>query len=198
MVPDPKWLDAVKLPLRVVVGIFLGSVALLALNNQNWVPLKDLGAAAHTVIATVAVLTGALTITGAIAILIEACTAKRKRNIFAERQLLKDQRKLQQRLEAEATIIARIEYLSESEIRHLAAALRDKSQSFYTWVHSPAVTTLMEKGLVRTLGGTHHENRYPFTIVDFVWKHLLEIREEILAKDDANRKAEEEKKRRGR
>ena len=198
MLLDPKWLDAVKLPLRVIAGLFLGSVALLIIDNHGWVLLKELGGPARTIVAITAVLTGALTFTGLSAILLETWGQKRKRDAIADRRRDRDDQRRRQRQEAEASVIARIEFLSEGELRHIAGALRDNSQSFYTWVHSPTVTTLMEKGLVRTLGGTHHEDHYPFTIVDFAWKYLIENRDEIIAKDNAIQRAKEAAKRRGR
>lgn len=198
LLPDSKWIDAVKLPLRVTIGVFVAAIALLLLDQFGYLRLIELGSAAKITVTTVAVLFGALAMTGSMGIALDHMGARRKRSIFAERHAVRVEEQRAKRIEYEAAVLARIEYLSEGEIRHLAEALRKQSQSFYTWVHSPAVTTLIEKGLVKTLGGTHHEDHFPFTIIDFVWRHLLDRKIEIIAKDDAYKKAAEDKKRRGR
>jgi hypothetical protein len=48
--------------------------------------------------------------------------------------------------------------------------------------------------LVWTTGGTHHQDHYPFSFHDFVWKVLLERKDEFLAKEAQHRKAEEGRK----
>jgi hypothetical protein len=80
----------------------------------------------------------------------------------------------------------------------LAGCLSKSSQTFNTYVRSPAVTTLVSKGLAYTPGGTHHEDHYPYIVNDFVWSHLLENSKEIIERDRANREAEEEEKRNAR
>jgi hypothetical protein len=114
------------------------------------------------------------------------------------RRQLRAQEKESERANAQGAALERIEHLSPKELRYLANCLREGSQSFYTYVHSPPVTTLMGKGLVYTPGGTHQQDHYPFTIYDFVWKALIERRDEILEKDSANKKKEDEEKRRNR
>ena len=44
MIPDPRWLSALKLPTRVIAGLFLFALALLLLNYLGGVPLVMFGA----------------------------------------------------------------------------------------------------------------------------------------------------------
>jgi hypothetical protein len=97
--------------------------------------------------------------------------------------------------ERKERVITRIEHLSNQELRYLAGCLSENSQTFNTYVHSPAATTLVSKGLVYTPGGTHHQDHYPFIINDFVWAYLLGQRDEIIERDRENREAEAEAKR---
>ena len=55
-------------------------------------------------------------------------------------------------------VLGRIEHLSKDELNYLADCLRENSQSFTTYVHSPSASTLGSKGLIYTPGGTHHQD----------------------------------------
>ena len=196
--PDSSWLQALKLPLRVMIGMFIASVVLLGLDSAAILHLDDFGQLAKPITIVMIVLSGALSITGVCALVYDHVTSIRKHTALTVRRQLRQREFEEQKRKAEKATLERIEYLSPSELRHLARCLREGSQSFYTYVHSPSVTTLMGKGLVYTPGGTHHQDHYPFTIFDFVWKALLARKDEILAWDQANKKREEENKRRGR
>ena len=96
------------------------------------------------------------------------------------RRKLRNTEAEEKRAERERAVLERIKYLAPQELCHLADCLREGQQSFYTYVHSPSVTTLMGKGLVYTPGGTHNQDHYPFTIFDFAWKHLQSIENEVI------------------
>ena len=49
---------------------------------------------------------------------------------------------------------------------------------------------LTGKGLVWTPGGAHHMDHYPYSFHDFVWKRLLDRKDEFLAKDDEYKRIE--------
>lgn len=197
-VPDPNWINALKLPTQVMIGLCIASVALLGLDWAGILPLVDFGQLTKPLVLVLAVLSGSLSIAGIGAFIKDQLMGHRKQSLLASRRELKLQEAKIRREKAESAALERIDHLSSQEIRHLADCLRNRSQSFYTYVHSPSVTTLMGKGLVYTPGGTHNQDYYPFTISDFAWKALLARKDEILARDNENRKREEEEKRRGR
>jgi len=198
MFTDPNWLNAFKLPLRVTSGIFLGSILLIVLEKNDVIDTSALGPIYQASLVVVAIVSGALCLTGFIGIAVDFVNENRKPALLQKRREIRKKEQDERRREAEQRALDRIQYLSEQELRYFADALRENSQSFYTWVHSPSVTTLMEKQLVQTFGGTHHQDHYPFTIPDYVWSYLLEHREEIINRDDANKAAAEEKKRKER
>lgn len=198
MLPESNWINALKLPTQVMIGLFIASVALLGLDKASVIQLADFGALAKPVVIILIVISGSLSITGIGAFIKDQVVNRKKRSLFAMRQELRAQEKQNQKAEAQATALERVDHLSPKELRYLANCLRDGSQSFYTYVHSPPVSTLMGKGLVYTPGGAHHEDHYPYTIVDFAWKALLDRKEEIISKDEENRKKEEQNKRRRR
>jgi hypothetical protein len=50
-------------------------------------------------------------------------------------------------------------------------------------VHHGPVALLCGKKLAWTPGGQHHQDHYPFTFHDFVWKAMLARKDEFIAKD---------------
>ncbi len=181
-----------------MIGLFIACVVLLGFDWAEILALADFGQLAKPIVIALAVLSGSLSITGVGAFVKDQLTNRRKMSLLAARRQLKLQETESRRAKAEAAALDRIDHLSSQEIRYLANCLRKDSQSFYTYVHSSSVTTLMGKGLVYTPGGTHNQDHYPFTISDFAWKALLARKDEILARDNKNRKKEQEEKRRGR
>jgi hypothetical protein len=197
-VPDSSWINALKLPTQVMIGLCIASVVLLGLDRAEILVLADFGHLTKSLVIVLAVISGSLSITGVGAFIKDKLVSVRKQSLFAARHELKRQEVEIRRARTESAALGRIDHLSSKEIRHLADCLGKGSQSFYTYVHSPSVTTLISKGLVYTPGGTHNQDHYPFTIYDFAWKALLARKDEILARDNENKKREEEEKRRGR
>jgi len=192
---DANWINAFKLPTKVLTGLFIASVILLIFDKAKILELSIFGAIAKPATILLCVVSGALSLTSIISFFIEQFGASRKRTLLQQRR---DLRKAEEEAEINAQkqrVLERIPHLSKDELRYLADCLRENSQSFTTYVHSPPASTLMTKGLIYTPGGTHHQDYYPFVVNDFVWEHLLENREQIIAKDEENNRVEEEKKR---
>lgn len=198
MLPDSSWINALKLPTQVIIGLFLAFLVLLGLDWAAVLTLATFGELTKPIVIVLLVISGSLSITGIGAYIKDQLERHKSHSLVAMRKQLRAQEKESERTKAQGAALERIEHLSPKELRYLANCLREGSQSFYTYVHSPPVTTLMGKGLVYTPGGTHHQDHYPFTIYDFIWKALIERRDEILAKDSANKKKEDEEKRRNR
>lgn len=192
--PDSNWINALRLPTQVMIGLCLACVAVLGLDWAGILALADFGQLTKPAVIVLAVLSCSLSITGVGAFIKDQLMGHRKHSLLAARRELKLQEAKTRRESAESAALERIDYLSSQEIRHLADCLRKGSQSFYTYVHSPSVTTLMGKGLVYTPGGAHNQDYYPFTIADFAWKTLLARKDEIIARDHENRKKEQEEK----
>jgi hypothetical protein len=141
------------------------------------------------------VVAGALSFTSIVTYFIDLLSASKKQTLLQQRRTLRRSEAEQELKERRERVIARIEHLSSNELRYLAGCLGENSQTFNTYVYSPAATTLVSKGLIYTPGGTHNQDHYPFIVHDFVWSHLLENREKIIGRDQANKEAEEETKR---
>lgn len=195
---DSKWIDALKLPTQVIIGLFLAFLILLGFDWAAVLSLAAFGELAKPVVIVLAVIFGSLSFTGIGAFIKDQVARRKSVVLVAKRRQLREQQKESERANAQSAVLGRIDHLSYQELRYLANCLREGSQSFYTYVHSPAVTTLMGKGLVYTPGGSHHQDYYPFTVYDFVWKALNDRRDEILTKDSANKKKEEDEKRKKR
>jgi hypothetical protein len=116
---------------------------------------------------------------------------KQRQSALASRRALRHKEKEEQLTAQRNQIVARLDHLSEEEIRYIADSLRKGSPTFYSYVHSPPVSILRGKGLVWTPGGTHHQDHYPFSFHDFVWEQLLERKDEFLAKDEERKRAKE-------
>lgn len=198
MFPDSNWLNALKLPTQVVIGVFIACVLILILDWKGVIVLNQFGVITKTIVIIIAVLTGSLSLTGIIDFFKNQFLNKQKRRALVERRRVREEEDKKKREESRNNAIQRLEHLSCKEIWYLADCLKEGSQSFYTYVHSPPVTTLMGKGLVYTPGGTHHQDHYPFTIYDYVWDELLARKEEFLEKQANCEREEEERKRKQR
>lgn len=178
--------------------MFIASVILLLLDNEKILELSIFGSLAKPATILLCVVSGALSLTAIINYFIDLMGAGKKRTLLQQRRELRKSEQEEKQNERKQRVLDRIPHLSKDELRYLADCLRENSQSFTTYVHSPSASTLGSKGLIYTPGGTHHQDYYPFVVNDFVWKHLLENREQIIAQDEENKRAEDEKKRNAR
>ena len=192
--PDANWLNAFKLPLRAMIGVTLACGALLWLDGAKLIELSVFGGLTKPSIVVLTVVAAALSISGIGAAIYDLVTAKRKSGALKARREARKQEADEQSKEAKTAALDRLDYLSPEELRYLADCLRNGNQSFTTWVHSSFASTLAAKGLIYTPGGTHHQDHYPFTIADFAWKELLRRKDEFIARDDANKKQQDEQK----
>ncbi|MCG7895318.1 MAG: super-infection exclusion protein B [Candidatus Thiodiazotropha taylori] len=195
---DANWLNALKLPTKVISGLFLASIILLSLDGPEALDLSIFGGLAKPIVILICVVSGALTFTAAITFVIDLVGAKKRKILLRQRRSLRKAEQDEERANRKKQVLERLEHLSNEELSLLADCLKENSQTFTTWAHSPYAATLGSKGLIYTPGGTHHQDYYPFIVNDFVWKHLLENKDDIIAKDDENKRIEEQKKRNSR
>jgi hypothetical protein len=190
MIPDPRWLDALKLPQKVIAGLFLFSLLLLAFDYFALVSLTDLSALARPVVIITALLFGSLSLTALVAVIHDIIAQRRKMTLLSKRRQIRREETDRAQAEFESQALARLNFLSKEEIRYIAEPLRKNQQSFTARVHSPHLSNLMAKGLVGSPGGTHHQDYYPFSFPDFVWAALQQRRDEFIAKDDEHKRRE--------
>jgi hypothetical protein len=198
MTPDVRWLDALKLPARVIAGLFLGSVFLLILDYFGVVNLGELHALARLVLIIAAVLCGALCVTAIGGLIYDARMQHRRTTLLSSRREIRRAEHDSDRAEAEARALGRLDYLSKDELCFVADCLRKNEQSFTAYVFSPPVSNLQAAGLVLTPGGPHHQDYYPYFFADFAWTALLERKDEFIAKDDEHTRREAAEKERER
>jgi hypothetical protein len=194
MIPDAKWLDALKLPLKVTIGVAIASFVLLILDLKGLLDFGQYGAIARLALILLSVVFSILAVVGIVDELLAPVREKRRQSVLAARRAVRRKEHDEQRSAAQREALARLDHLSKEEIRVVADCLRDGSPSFFTYVHHPPVTMLMGKGLVWTPGGQHHQDHYPFSFHDWIWEKLLERKDEFIAKDDEFKKAEETEK----
>ena len=197
--PDGKWaVDALKLPTKVLGGVFLASILLLLLSVFEIIPLSAFGYLAAPIVAVLAVVSGSL---GLFAEIYERYGNKEKAGVLRQRRELRAAERRQAEAEFDQAVALRIDYLSADEIRLIASCLRKGEQSFTGFSHSPTTSNLAARGFVSTPGGAHNRETYPFFFTDGSWKALLTRKDELIAKDDENQrraKAEVEVQRRKR
>lgn len=182
----------------MLTGLFFASVILLLLDKAEILVLSTFGSLAKPATILLCVVSGALSFTAIAAFVFDIISAGRKRTLLQQRRDLRKAEEEEQLNNNKQKVLDRIEHLSKDELNYLADCLRENSQSFTTYVHSPSVSTLGSKGLIYTPGGTHHQDYYPFVVNDFVWQYLLDNREDIITRDEENTRIEEEKKRNAR
>ncbi|HEV7265108.1 MAG TPA: hypothetical protein VGN83_09340 [Falsiroseomonas sp.] len=116
-----------------------------------------------------------------------------------ERRKKAEQEETEQKREEEAErrriVLERLDYLSPEEIGFILPALERRAQTMFGWLHSHPGRSLEMKGLVQSERSTGHQDHWPWVFPDFVWKELLERRDEFLQKHEDN---EREKHRRNR
>lgn len=184
MFPDAKWLEALKLPLRTMLGIALSCGALLFMD------LDVFGQIVRPIVIAVCVVSSVFSFVGIVDLALVPLRDRQRQSRLSARRAVRREEEKEQRAEAEAQALSHLDHLSKEEIRYVANCLREGTPSFYAYVHSPPVAMLQGKRLVWTPSGTHHEDRYPFSFSDFVWKVLLERKDEFIAKDDDHKRAE--------
>jgi hypothetical protein len=193
--PDAKWLEAFKLPLRVMIGLALACFVLLWLDSAKHIDLSIFGDLTKPSFVVVMVVASALAVSGTCAVAYDIFMAKHKRGALAQRKEARKKEAEELSIARKAAALDRLNYLSPEELRYLAECLRKENQSFTTWVHSSYASTLAAKGLIYTPGGTHHQDHYPFTIYDFAWSELLRRKDEFISRDDENKKKQDRPRR---
>jgi hypothetical protein len=195
----PDWLfDALKLPARIIAGLFLGSALILILDNFAVIRLSEIHALAWTLTVIAAVIFGSLSLAAVGGVIYDIIEQRRKPRLLAKRREIRRAEAEKSRVEYESRILKRLDYLSKEEVSYVAACLRKNERSFTAWAHSPHVSNLQAAGLVGTPGGTHDQDHYPFYFVDLAWVALLKRKDEFIAKDDENKRREAAEKGRSR
>lgn len=197
MFPDAKWLDALKLPIRLKLAIIAACGTLYYLIQTEKITLGPLDPLLSTLLLVGAVVFGIVVVFDGAAWAFRPIAEKRKLSTLSKRRkALRDDREAE-RGERRATILKELERLSRWEVRVIAEVIEGGSPTFYHYVHSPAVTMLQAKHLVWSPGGPHHQDHYPFNIADFVWEELMARKDEFLAKEAAFKAQEVANKRAG-
>lgn len=191
-------LSALKLPARIIAGLFLFCLLALFLDYIGIVELAKVHALARLFLILGTVLSGSLSLAAVGGLTYDAVSHRHKTKLLSVRRDLRRADNERAREEHEKSVLARLDYLTKEEIAIVADCLRKNEQSFTNWVHSSHVANLMAKEFVGTPGGTHHQDYYPYYFFDFVWQALLARRDEFIAKDDENRRLEREEERRAR
>ena len=191
MIPDPKWLDALKLPLNVTVAVALATSVLFALEIWSVLDLGPVGAYVRPALIVIGVVFWTLTAVNLIDYLLAPVREKRRRKALSVRRAIRRKEEEEQREEKRKQILARLDHLSNEEIRYVVECFRNESPTFYTYAYHGPVTMLLGKGLVWTPGGQHNEDHYPFSFYDFVWDILITRKDEFIAKHEEHKRAEE-------
>jgi hypothetical protein len=189
-------LNALKLPARIIAGMFLFSLLVLAFDYFALINLPELHPLARAIVIIAALGFGALSLAALLGVIYDAYTQRHKRTLLAARRELRRAEAKQAIAEYQARVLKRLDYLSVGEIRYVADCLRRNEQSFLTYAYSGAVSNLMVKGLADSPRGTHDQDHCPFYFFDFVWEELLARKDAFIAKDDENQRREAAEKER--
>jgi hypothetical protein len=184
-------LNAVKLPARVIAGLFLFSLLVLLADWYGVISLPELHPIARPIVIIAALGFGALSFASLCGVIYDAFVQRHKRTLLGERRKTRTTESKQKRAEYEAQVLKRLDYVSAPDIGQIAWCLRNNQQTFTAAMHSPTVANMKAMGFVGTTGGIYHRDRCPFYFNDFVWKALLARKAEFIGKyDEQQRKAE--------
>jgi hypothetical protein len=187
---DPKWLELFKLPMRAAISLSLASAALLALVYLKLLDLGLIGVIALPILIIVAIVSTIMTVVRIAELFFYPLYEKRRFSALEIRRAVRRKEQDEHRSNTEKAVLSQLDYLSKEEIGVVITALNRGSPTFFTYVHSPAVGILLGKSLVWSPGGHHNQDHYPFSFHDFVWKVLLERKEEFFTKDAEHREEE--------
>lgn len=191
MFPDAKWLDALKLPIRLKLAVAAACGALFYLFKSETITVGPLDGLVKALLLIGVVVFLIVVLFDALGWLVQPVAEKRRLSLLAKRRNAIRQEKDEQRERSRAAVLAQLDQLSRWEMKVIAEALEAGSPTFYHYVSSPAVTMLQAKRLVWSPGGPHHQDHYPFSIADFVWDELQKRRDEFLEKERALKAKEE-------
>ncbi|WEX77977.1 hypothetical protein PYH37_002821 [Sinorhizobium numidicum] len=186
MMPDVKWLDALKLPTKIMGGLFAFFVIALVFHWFGFVNLTDFGAVVFSAFVLAALLFGCLFLFSAgdvVRLWLAERSDRRRQESAASAAKAEEIAKADA---AKKRILDNLDHLTSKELQYLATALRKGERSFLAYVHDGDIANMLMKHLIGTPGGEHHQDYYPFTITDFVWEELLNRKEEFLARNDKN------------
>jgi len=190
IIPDLSWASALKMPTKIIVGLFLFFTLTLLLGTLEVIDLSDKNTKSAVIV--LAVLFGCLTTASIGAIFFDHLKMTRKIGLVAKRRSMRQESDLAKRAEYEANALSRLDFLSKEELYYVADCLKKNEQSFLAYAHSGPIATLIAKGLVATPGGIYNRNYYPYMFLDFAWRELLRRKEEFITKE-ASLKAIEKK-----
>jgi hypothetical protein len=118
MVPDPRWLDALKLPARIITGLFLFSAVVLIFDYFAIVRLSEIHALARPLVIIAAVLFGSLSVAAVGGLIYDSGNRRRKTTLLSARCDLRRANAERNRAEYEARALKRLDYLSKNEISY--------------------------------------------------------------------------------
>lgn len=197
MFPDAKWLDALKLPIKLKLAIIAACGTVYYLLQVDAITLGPLDAIVSTLLLVAVVVFGIVVLFDAGAWVFQPLAEKRRLTLLAKRRKALREEKEIARDEQRTAILKQLDQLSRWEVKLITEVLEGGSPTFYHYVHSPAVTMLQAKHLVWTPGGPHHQDHYPFNVADFVWDELQARKDEFLEKEEAFKAEEQANKRAG-
>lgn len=152
MFPDAKWLDALKLPVRLKLAVAAACGALFYLFKTKTITVGPLDWLVMALLLVGVVVFVIVLIFDGLAWVAQPLAEKRRLSLLAKRRAAIRKEKDEQREQRRADVLAQLEQLSRWEVQVLADALEGGSPTFYHYVHSPAVTMLQAKHLVWSPG----------------------------------------------
>lgn len=197
MFPDAKWLDALKLPIRLKLAIIAACGTTYVLLWKEMISLGPLDTIISTLLLIAVVVFGIVAIFDGMDFLFQPLAEKRRLTLLAKRRSALQADKQKAREEKRSQVIKQLDRLSRQEIGLLVNVMKGGSPTFYYYVHAPAVTMLQAKYIVWTPGGPHHQDHYPFSISDHVWDELQKRKDEFFEKEEAYKAEEVANKRAG-
>ena len=108
---EANWINALKLPTKVLTGLFIASVILLFFDKAGILELSTFGAIVKPATILLCVVSGALSLTSIISLIIELFGANRKRTLLQQRRELRRAKQEEDNNAQKQKILKRIFYL---------------------------------------------------------------------------------------
>jgi hypothetical protein len=126
---DPRWLDALKLPLKATLATALASSVLFVLDLNDVLDLGALGAVVRPALIVVMVVSGTMSVVNIADLALAPLRERRHVSTLAARRAVRKQEAEEEAERRRTSILAQLDHLSEQEVRYVAGCLRNNTLS---------------------------------------------------------------------
>lgn len=181
--PDSNWLKALEIRGSTAAAVASASILVFVMSELGWFYLDILPTWMKALFAIVAILALALVGGNVVQWLIDEAAKKKERSRKEEERRNEQRQKDEAQANYRQNVLGYLNTLSDREREILSYLVQKNQQSFSADMAGERIGPLKQKGLVDMSSGVHTQMEWPFTIPNFVWEELQNLKEEFNTAD---------------